>query len=93
MLLKGTISGNGLGIVFLLGVHYYVDFDDAYSPRLAVQGALRDGPDADPPLNMRRALIFNGAIVATISASVVFIKGRQARKVLDEQKIELQGDR
>ena len=53
-----------------------------------MQGALRGGPDADPPLNMRRALIFNGVIVATISSLVFFIQGRQARKELDEQKIE-----
>jgi hypothetical protein len=37
---------------------------------------------------MRRALIFNGVIVAAISLLVVFIKGRQARKALDERKIE-----
>jgi FLVCR family MFS transporter 7 len=55
-----------------------------------VQGALREGPDAHPPLNMRRALIFNGVFVMSCSALIFLVQGRQARKELDEQKIQAQ---
>ena len=51
-----------------------------------MQGALRAGPNANPPLNMRRALIFNGVVVMSCSSFVFLIQGRQARKELDEQK-------
>ncbi|KAF9464950.1 major facilitator superfamily domain-containing protein [Collybia nuda] len=52
------------------------------------EGALRASPKADPPLNMRRALIFNGTIIMISAASVLFLQGRQARKELDEQKVQ-----
>ncbi|KAJ7036834.1 major facilitator superfamily domain-containing protein [Mycena alexandri] len=50
-----------------------------------VQGALRAGPNQNPPLNMHRALIFNGAFVLAASASVFALRGKQVRKELDEQ--------
>lgn len=50
------------------------------------QQALRAGPDANPPLNLRRASIFHGAWVLTAAVSVFFIRGRQTRKELDEEK-------
>ncbi|KAF7330192.1 MFS general substrate transporter [Mycena venus] len=49
------------------------------------QGALRAGIDGNPPLNMRRALIFNGAFVVAVSLSVFVIRGKQVRKELDER--------
>ncbi|KAG6813389.1 hypothetical protein H0H92_011655 [Tricholoma furcatifolium] len=49
-----------------------------------VEGALRADADANPPLNMRRALIFNGAIIVTSAVSVILLRGRQARKERDE---------
>jgi FLVCR family MFS transporter 7 len=55
-----------------------------------VQGALRAGPDANPPLNMHKALIFNGVVVVSCSSLVFMIQGKQARKVLDEQKNQAQ---
>jgi len=55
---------------------------------ILVEGALRAGPDADPPLNMRRALIFNGAIVMTAGASVFLLKGKQTRKQMDQQRAQ-----
>ncbi|KAG6850973.1 hypothetical protein H0H93_005842 [Arthromyces matolae] len=51
-----------------------------------VQGALRAGPDANPPLNMRRSLIFNGTFMMIAAASVFALRGRQVRKELDEEK-------
>ncbi|KAJ6593850.1 major facilitator superfamily domain-containing protein [Mycena capillaripes] len=55
---------------------------------ILVEGALRAGPGANPPLNMRRALIFNGAIVMATSVSVFFLRGQQTRKQLDQQRLQ-----
>ncbi|EGO00078.1 hypothetical protein SERLA73DRAFT_180488 [Serpula lacrymans var. lacrymans S7.3] len=54
---------------------------------ILVEGALRDGPDANPPYNMHKAFIFGGAFVTTIGSLVFLLRGKQARRVLDEQKI------
>lgn len=51
-------------------------------------GALRASASADPPLNMRRALIFNGAFISAASIFVFLLKGKQVRKALDEQKLQ-----
>ncbi|KAF8070699.1 major facilitator superfamily domain-containing protein [Lyophyllum atratum] len=51
------------------------------------EGALRAGPDANPPLNMRRALIFNGAIIAAAASLIFLLHGRQVRKERDEQRL------
>lgn len=48
-----------------------------------VGGALRAPPTANPPLGMRRALIFMGAFIMGICFSVLFLRGKQARKELD----------
>ncbi|KAJ7262229.1 major facilitator superfamily domain-containing protein [Mycena haematopus] len=53
---------------------------------ILVEGALRAGPDANPPLNMRRALIFNGTVVLVTCCSIFFIHGRQTRKQIDQEK-------
>ncbi|KAJ7116582.1 major facilitator superfamily domain-containing protein [Mycena epipterygia] len=50
-----------------------------------VQGALRAGLAAHPPLNMHRALIFNGAVVLSMALLVFLIRGKQVRKALDEK--------
>ncbi|KAK2467889.1 hypothetical protein APHAL10511_000184 [Amanita phalloides] len=53
-----------------------------------VEQALRASPNASPPLNMRRALIFNAA-VATVAAFIALpMRGRQDRKRLDELKLK-----
>ncbi|KAJ7188327.1 major facilitator superfamily domain-containing protein [Mycena filopes] len=57
---------------------------------ILVEGALRAGPDANPPLNMRRALIFNGAFVMGVAASIFFLRGRQMRKQVDQEKQQSQ---
>jgi len=51
-------------------------------------GALRASLDANPPLNMRRGLIFNAACASAFSTSVFLLKGKQARKVMDERKLQ-----
>ncbi|KAF7298232.1 MFS general substrate transporter [Mycena chlorophos] len=55
---------------------------------ILVEGALRATPSANPPLNMRKALIFNGAFIMIVASSVFFLRGKQMRKVLDRQRLE-----
>ncbi|KAJ6609864.1 major facilitator superfamily domain-containing protein [Mycena sp. CBHHK59/15] len=55
---------------------------------ILAEGALRAGPDANPPLNMRRALIFNGAIVMSTSVLIYFLRGEQTRKQVDQRKLQ-----
>ena len=58
-----------------------------------MESALRDGPDASPPLNMRRSLIFIGVWGMVVGASVFFIHGKQVRRERDiamAQKAEMQ---
>ncbi|THU99971.1 MFS general substrate transporter [Dendrothele bispora CBS 962.96] len=50
-----------------------------------VENALRAGPDANPPLNMHRALIFHGAFIMAVVFLSWLIQGKQVRKHLDEQ--------
>lgn len=48
--------------------------------------ALRDGPDGNPPLNMKRALIFNAAFIAGTTLLTIPFTGAQTRRKIDEQK-------
>ena len=50
--------------------------------------ALRASPNANPPLNMGQALIFNGVFIVASASFIVFIGGKQARRELDEQKLQ-----
>lgn len=46
-----------------------------------VEDALRSGPDASPPLNMRRSVIFNAALVVFVAVIIVVgLRGRQTRR-------------
>ncbi|KDQ57437.1 hypothetical protein JAAARDRAFT_35153 [Jaapia argillacea MUCL 33604] len=51
-----------------------------------VQGALRAGPNAKPPLNMKAALIFNAAFICVSVAFITVFRGKQARRERDEQE-------
>ncbi|GJE91828.1 MFS general substrate transporter [Phanerochaete sordida] len=51
-----------------------------------VEGALRAGHDAHPPLNLHRALIFQGALVSGGVVTMLGMRGRQARREMDERK-------
>ncbi len=55
---------------------------------IIVLGALRAGPNASPPLNMKQSLIFMGVVVVAVSSLVFFIRGEQKRKALDERKLQ-----
>ena len=54
-------------------------------PASTVEGALRAGPDANPPNNMHRALIYQGALVCAAVVWVFGLRGKQARRELYEQ--------
>ena len=57
-------------------------------PISPVEGALRAGQNANPPLNMHRAFIFQGALVTSVVAFVYLLEGKQTRRNLDEEKRE-----
>ena len=52
----------------------------------AVEGALRAGPDASPPLNMRRAVIFQASVVCAAVVFIYAIEGKQTRRAQDEAR-------
>ena len=58
-----------------------------------VEGALRASPTADPPLNMRKSLIFNGIFILAGCCSVFFLKGKQARREKDARMRDEQQQR
>ncbi|KAI0920498.1 hypothetical protein AcV5_010215 [Taiwanofungus camphoratus] len=51
------------------------------------ENALRAGPDANPPYNMKRALVFQGALVCAAIAFIFLLEGRQIRREQDEQRL------
>ncbi|KAF9263409.1 MFS general substrate transporter [Marasmius fiardii PR-910] len=53
-----------------------------------VEDALRASPNATPPLNMRRALIFQATFVILAAVLTMCIRGKQKRKELDERKAQ-----
>ena len=55
------------------------------------ESALRAGPNAHPPLNMRNALIFQSSIICVVSLSVIGLKGKQSRRERDEMEAERAG--
>ena len=59
-----------------------------YVDSRAVQGALRADDTAQPPLNMRKSLIFNGAFIMAVGSTIFFLKGEQVRKEMDEVKMQ-----
>ncbi|OCH88926.1 MFS general substrate transporter [Obba rivulosa] len=52
------------------------------------EGALRAGPDANPPFNMKRALIFQGCFVCVAAACTFLLQGKQTRRENDERGME-----
>ncbi|KAI0351646.1 MFS general substrate transporter [Trametes cingulata] len=51
------------------------------------EGALREGPNANPPLNMHRAVIFQGALVSAVIVFIYLVEGKQTRRARDEAAI------
>lgn len=52
-----------------------------------VMDALRAGPDASPPFNMRNSMIFTAAFMCFAGALVFGLDGNQSRTRLDREKI------
>ena len=50
-------------------------------------GALRASPDAHPPLNMLKALIFMGVSGMAVCSLIFLLRGEQKRKLMDEEKL------
>ena len=53
---------------------------------MTVEGALRAGPNANPPYNMHHAIIFQGVLGMAVVASVYLLEGKQTRREQDEDK-------
>ncbi|KAI1787322.1 MFS general substrate transporter [Ganoderma leucocontextum] len=51
-----------------------------------VEGALRAGPEANPPYNMHHAIIFQGVLGMSVVALVYLLEGKQTRRAQDEAK-------
>ncbi|EPS98256.1 hypothetical protein FOMPIDRAFT_1051656 [Fomitopsis schrenkii] len=49
-----------------------------------VEGALREGSDADPPYSMHRAIMFHGIVVVVAATLINLMEGRQVRRSADE---------
>lgn len=83
------ISGNLFTVAFVLSKQLYLLLlQVARLTLLIVAGALRAGPDASPPLNMKKHLVFQGVIVLVICATIFLLHGVQRRKVADEEKMQ-----
>ncbi|KAI0077634.1 MFS general substrate transporter [Panus rudis PR-1116 ss-1] len=52
---------------------------------ILAEGALRAPDTADPPKNMHRALIFQGAFICSMVSFIFLIKGEQRRRKADEE--------
>ncbi|KAI0668890.1 MFS general substrate transporter [Trametes maxima] len=50
-----------------------------------VEDALREGPNANPPLNMHRSAIFQGVLVTAVIVFVYLVEGKQTRRAQDEE--------
>ena len=48
--------------------------------------ALRAPATAHPPLNMHRSLIFQASFICGCALFILFLKGKQVRRELDELK-------
>lgn len=89
-ILNTVDSGNLFVIIFVLGEspRSFIWLDTGLIKTCAVEGALTAGPEANPPYNMRRALVFNGAFVMACASLIFLLRGQQRRKERDEQKYQ-----
>lgn len=69
----------------------YLGCGHHYQRVQTAESALRAGPDAKPPLNMRNALIFHATVICVVSVLVFALKGRQTRRERDEVEAERTG--
>ncbi|PIL26139.1 MFS general substrate transporter [Ganoderma sinense ZZ0214-1] len=100
--LAAIIGGTGLTllpVVLELGVELTRNADGSsailwFSTNLCglifvlVEGALRAGPNANPPYNMHRAIIFQGVLGMAVVVLVYLLEGKQTRRAQDEVRDE-----
>jgi len=84
-------GGNTVSVLWVLGANFILFYFPACLWLTAIliftaMNALRDGPDGNPPLNMKRALIFNAAFITATSLLTIPFTGAQTRRKIDEQK-------
>lgn len=83
-------SGNLVTVIFVLSTF---DIASCRSPQYILilcvgENALRAGAGANPPFNMHRAFIFQGAFALATSMTVFALQGKQSRRELDEQRMQ-----
>jgi hypothetical protein len=71
-----NVSINSFDTTYVSGNLFSITF-------VLVEGALRAPSTASPPLNMHKALIFNGVFIMLMCTSVFFIRGTQVRREND----------
>ncbi|KAF8756923.1 MFS general substrate transporter [Rhizoctonia solani] len=88
----------GVASFTLLPIALEIGCESHVAPKLPLQlyGSLEtcshhecikdDSPDANPPSNMFKSLIFQACFVAVVAVSVFGLKGQQTRRELDVQK-------
>jgi len=69
-------SGGSSALLWFFGNLFGIMF-------ILVENTLRAPAEADPPLNMHRALVFNGVFIFVTCFSVFFIRGTQVRREND----------
>lgn len=53
---------------------------------ITVMDALRSGPDASPPFNMRKSIIFSASFMCLSGALCFALEGKQSRTELDRER-------
>lgn len=78
-------SSNLFAVVLVLGECPPLLLHTREAHGVAVQGALRGGPDANPPYSMHRALVFQAVVVVAAVVLVCLLEGKQTRRAADER--------
>lgn len=80
-------AGNISPVVFVVGKQSSPSILFVFTYVFLVMDALRDdSPNANPPSNMRKALIFQACVVAISAVTVFGLKGQQTRREMDVRK-------
>ena len=85
--MRFSYRGNLFGVMFILGKPSSQGQSILIIPDFIVQGALRADENATPPLNMHRALVFNGSFIIIACSLIFFVQGNQVRKRSDEENL------
>ncbi|SCZ94386.1 BZ3500_MvSof-1268-A1-R1_Chr12-2g03864 [Microbotryum saponariae] len=80
--MAAEIGYPNMGIEITSAVLYWLGNGASVVASVAMN-ALTSGPNASPPNNMRRAIVFEGIVVFVTSFLILFIKGDQTRRLED----------